>query len=81
MSGGGAGCGRPEGPAGGETERPDREPTAEAAVGQHGSAVSGGATQGRRGEVRDPAAEIISRDRNGGLTAPERAVALHPAFI
>lgn len=53
MSGGWAGCGDSEGPAVGETDSPGREQSAEAAVGQHGSTVSSGAAEGRRGEVRD----------------------------
>lgn len=39
MSGGGAGCGHLEGPAGGEADSPDREQSAEAAAGELGSAV------------------------------------------
>lgn len=39
MSRGGARCGHLEGPAGGEADSPDREQSAEAAAGEHGSSV------------------------------------------
>lgn len=68
MPRGGAGRGHLEGPAGGEADGPDREQSAEAAVGERGSAVQGGATEGGRREVSNNTQVETRVAQNNGLS-------------